>query len=470
MTVAVLAALVVAIGALESMPLPALPLIQRELGLNPAQAALLATTLLLTGSVTMPTIAKLADARGGQRTLLALAWCIVVGGAFSAFAGSLPVMLFGQFMQGLGAAIVPATFVVLRELFPERMSVAVGVITGCFTIGGGVGVLAAGPLADALSRRWMFLLPTLIVAALAVVAHLTLPRRTVHKGRSARLDWPGGVLLAATLATIMLNLSWLPQNGWFSFTTVALLVLTVVFGTAWVLVERRAADPMVDLRMLGRRGVWSSSVVAGMLGAGYTVPYFLFPQLLAMPPAVAGFGFGASSSAISLYLFPGIAVAIAVGPLTGLLVRRAGSRVVVAGGLLLTASGGLMATLWHSAPWHVVLSLLLTIGLGMGAASTALYTGVIDSVERADTGVATAISAISRGIGASLGVQIAAAIISAGTSPRTHLPTEQGFQAGFLLSAALVLLPLAIVRFVPGSARQVAKPSPTTKVTEPAVP
>ncbi|WP_051791593.1 MFS transporter [Amycolatopsis jejuensis] len=446
----VLAALTVAIGALESMPIPALPLIQRELGLDPAQAALLTTTLLLTGSVTMPIIAKLADARGGLRVLVALSWCIVVGGAVSAFAGSLPLMVFGQFMQGLGIAVVPVSFVVVRELFPERMAVAVGVITGCFTVGGGVGVLSAGPLADAWSRRWMFLLPTLLVTVLAFVAQFAF-RRAARPGSAARLDWAGAVLLAGALAALTLNLAWIPQNGWFSAPTGILLVLTLVFGTAWVVVERRVADPMVDLRMLGRRGVWSSSVVAAVLGVGYAVPYFLFPQLLAMPPSVAGFGFGASASVISLYLFPAVAVAVLVGPVTGLLVRRVGSRAVVAGGLVVTGCGIVFAAFWHSAPWHIVVSMLLTIGLGVGAAFTALYTGVIDAVEAADTGVATAINGIARGIGLSLGVQLSAVIISAGADPSTHLPSEASFRTGFFLSAVLVLIPLAVVRFVPGS-------------------
>lgn len=453
-TVTVLGGLTVTIGALESMPFPALPLIQRELGLSPAEAALVTTTLLLTGSVTMPIIAKLADARGGLRVLLALSWCIVIGGAISAFAGSLSVLVFGQFMQGLGIAVVPVAFVVLRELFPERISVSVGVITGCFTVGGAVGVLIAGPLADALSRRWMFLLPTLLVALLVVVAHIVFGRRVGKRGLAVRLDWMGGILLAATLATLTLALSWIPQNGWVSFTTGTLLLLSVAFGAIWVFVERRVADPMVDLRLLGRKGVWSSTVIAAVLGTGYAVPYFLFPQLLAIPPSVAGFGFGATAGTISLYLFPAVVVAIVVGPLTGLLVRRVGSQTVVAGGLLVTAAGVLFAAGWHSAPWHIVLSMLLTTGLGVGAAFTALYTGVIDSVGQGDTGVATAINGVARGIGLALGVQVSAVIISVGIDPTTQLPTERAFETGFLVAAVMVLAPLVIVRFIPGKRRR----------------
>lgn len=466
-TLAVLAALAVAIGAVESLPLPALPLIQTELGLTPAQAGLLSTTLLLAGSVTMPITAKLADAHGGRRMLLVLVWCIVAGGATSAFAGSLPVMLVGQFLQGLGAGVLPVAFVVLRESFPERMSTSVGVITGFFTAGGGAGILVSGQLADTLSRRWMFLLPTLLVTVLAVVAHLVLPRGSAGRRAAARLDWPGCLLLAVALGALMYNLSKIPENGWLSITTLGLFALTLISGAAWVVVERHAQDPVVDLRLLGRRGVWSSSIVAGVLGAGYAVPNFLIPQLLAVPEAVAGFGFGASPGDISLYLFPGIVVAVVVGPAAGLLVRRVGSRAVVVGGLVVTAAGLLFAMQWHSSPWQIVLVLLLTTGVGVGAASTALYVGVIDSVEEAETGVATAVSGVARGIGASLGVQIAAAVITANTNPTTTLPTERGFQHGFLLSAALILLPLVIMRFLPGSTRRAASPAPSEKATGP---
>lgn len=466
-TLGVLAALAVAIGAVESLPLPALPLIQKELGLVPSQAGLLSTTLLLAGSVSLPITAKLADAYGGRRMLLVLVWCIVAGGATSAFAGSLPVMLAGQFLQGLGAGVLPVAFVVLRESVAERMSTSVGVVTGFFTAGGAAGILLSGPLADTLSRRWMFLLPTLLVTLLAVVSHLVLPRSAVRQRTVTRVDWPGALALAAALGTLMYNLSKIPENGWHSSTTLTLFALTLICGAAWVVIERRAADPVVDLRMLGRRGVWSSCVVAGVLGAGYAVPNFLIPQLLVMPKAVAGFGFGASPSDISLYLFPGIVVAVVIGPAAGLLVRRVGPRAVVVGGLIVTASGLLIALRWHSEPWHIVLVLLLTTGTGVGAASTALYVGVIDSVEESDTGVATALSGVGRGIGASLGIQISAAVITANTDPATHLPAERGFQHGFLLSAGLLLVPLVLVRFLPGSARQAEHPASSEKTTGP---
>lgn len=422
----VLAALAVTIGALESIPFPALPLLQRELGLDPAQAGLLSTTLIITSAITMPVVAKIADDRGGRRTLLALTWCVVVGAVLSAFATTFPVILLGQFLQGLGGGILPVSFVVARELFTDSTPVAVGVLTGLFTVGTGLGVLASGPLADALSRQWMFLLPALIVAAVAVVAPFVLPGRT--RVRAARLDWPGGVLLASALATLMLALF---------LGAPVLLASTLALGAGWVLVERRAAHPLVDLRILRTRGVWTASVTSGMLGASYSATYFLVPQLLSAPPDT---GFGATPTDISLYLFPTVVVAIVVGPLSGLIVRRAGARAVVGAGLVLTAAGTLFVSVWHTEPWQIVLSMLVTLGLGVGAASTATYTSVIASVGEEDTGVAAATCGIARAIGAALGVQVAAALLT-GTG---------AFEAGFLLASVVVLLPLTLLRGIPG--------------------
>lgn len=420
---AVLAALAVTIGALESIPFPALPLLQRELGLDPAQAGLLSTTLIITSAITMPVVAKIADDRGGRRTLLALTWCIVAGAVLSAFAASFPVILLGQFLQGLGGGVLPVAFVLARQLFRDSTPVAVGVLTGLFTVGSGLGVLIAGPLADALSRQWMFLLPASVVAAVAIVAPSALPGpRSV---RRTRLDWPGGALLALSLATLMLAVFLAPQG---LLAAAALLVVALAFGAGWVVVERRAAHPLVDPGILRTRGVWTASVTAGALGASYSASYFLVPQLLS--------GLGATASEISLYLFPTVLVAVVVGPLSGVLVRRAGTRAVLVAGLALTAAGTVFVAAWHERPWQIAAGMLVTLGLGVGTASTATYTAVIAAVGEQDTGVASATCGIARAVGAALGVQVAAALLVAGGS----------FQLGFALAAAVVLAPLALQR------------------------
>ncbi|MFD4675272.1 MFS transporter [Lentzea sp. NPDC058450] len=420
---AVLAALAVTIGALESIPFPALPLLQRELGLDAAQAGLLSTTLIITSAITMPVVAKIADDRGGRRTLLVLTWCIVAGAVLSAFATTFPVILLGQFLQGLGGGVLPVSFVLARQLFRDSTPVAVGVLTGLFTVGTGLGVLAAGPLADAWSRQWMFLLPAIAVAVVALVAPAVLPGP--QEVRRVRLDWLGGVLLAFALATLILALYVAPQAP---AAAAVLLVLASGLGAGWVVVERRSAHPLVDLGILRARGVWTASLTAAALGASYSATYFLVPQLLT--------GLGATASEISLYLFPTVLVAVVVGPLSGVFVRRAGTRAVLVAGLALTALGTLFVAGWHEAPWQIVVGLLVTLGLGVGTASTATYTSVITSVGPQDTGVAAATCGIARAIGAALGVQIAAALLVAGGS----------FRLGFLLAAAVVLVPLVLHR------------------------
>ncbi|MER7877410.1 MFS transporter [Streptomyces solisilvae] len=186
----------------------------------------------------------------------------------------------------------------------------------------------------------------------------------------------------------------------------------------------------------------------------------MFPQLLAMPSEVAGFGFTASTSQVSLYLFPAYLCAMFVGPLSGQLVRWFGSRLVVAAALVVTAAGLLFVAVWHSAPWHVVLSLIVAVGIGVGAAGTALYASTIESVDPADTGVASSVNMVARGIGAAIGVQISAAALSSGTDRLTKLPTEDSFRFGFLLAAVLAVLPLAIVAFMPGRAPAPSSPAP----------
>ncbi|PKW19180.1 MFS transporter [Saccharopolyspora spinosa] len=445
----VLSVLVIAISALESMPLSALPLIQRELGLTPAQAGLLSTTLILTAAVAGPIVGRFGDLYGGRGVLLVIIWCVVVGGVVSAFAASFPVMLIGQLLQGFGFGFLPLSFALLRNSFPAAgMSVGIGLITGLYTVGGAAGVLGAGPLADALSRQWMFLLPTALVVLAGVLAPFTLPRTRV-KG-AGRVDWVGAVLLAALLSALMLGLSSGPQGGaafWM------LLGAVVVLGVCWVLVERRVRDPLIDLSMLGKPGMWSSCLISAVLGAGYGVMYFLIPQLVVLPPAVAGFGLGASMTDLSVYLLPSVLVAIVIGPASGYLVRKVGSRTTIVAGLLITSAGALMAIWWHSSPWQIVVILLLSTGIGVGVASTALYTGTVEAVTAEETGIATGINLVARSIGAAVGVQIVAVLLTAMSEPVTKLPKESAFQLGFALSAGAVLLALTVSYAVPSRAR-----------------
>lgn len=212
----------------------------------------------------------------------------------------------------------------------------------------------------------------------------------------------------------------------------ALVVLLAAFVTGWVAVERRAASPMVDLRMLSRPAVWKSCVLTFVICVGTSMAVHLVPQLLGL--SADGYGFGASATQIGLFLLPGAVAASLAGPVSGFGARRYGSRAVVTAGIVIMSTALIALAAAHSEVGHLVIGKLL-IALANGLCVTALVTSTATSVDRGDTGIATGLVLVTRVIGFAVGVQISGAILTAGTPTGSNIPAESAFVTGFVLVA-----------------------------------
>ncbi|WP_405415211.1 MFS transporter [Streptomyces rubiginosohelvolus] len=442
--VGALGALAVATGALESVVTPTLPLLQRELDMSPAEGALLSIVLLVTGALITPIAGKLGDRYGGKRVVVRLMAVVCAGGLVSALAPNLPVLLLGQVLQGAMVGALPLSFILVRAHLPAGESkVAIGVVSGLFVGGAMAGTLAAGPVAEGLSRHWMFALPTFAVIGATVLVHRLMPHDPPRRPDGTGIDWPGLVLLSGTLVTLMLVLGLGADMVTQPLVLLGLVVLLAAFGTGWVAVERRAASPMVDLRMLTRPALGKSCVLTFLICVGTSAATYLVPQLFAVPADT--YGFGASATAIGFFLLPGALAASLAGPISGIGVRRLGSRAVVTAGVLLMAVGLLGLAAAHNEIWHLVVGKAL-VALANGLCVTAMVTRTATSVDLGDTGIATGLVLVTRVIGFAVGVQVTGAILTAGTPSGSKIPAESAFVAGFVLAAAVTVLSLLVVR------------------------
>ncbi|WP_328430318.1 MFS transporter [Streptomyces sp. NBC_00443] len=445
--VGALGLLAVATGALESVVTPTLPLLQRELDMSPAEGALLSIVLLITGALVTPVAGKLGDRYGGKRVLIRLMAVVSAGGLVSALAPNLPVLLLGQVLQGAMVGALPLSFILVRNHLPAGESkVAIGVVSGLFVGGGMAGTLSAGPVAEGLSRHWMFALPTIAVIGATLLVNRLMPHDL--PGRSGRsgavgVDWPGLVLLSGTLVTLMLVLALAPDLGAQPLVLGALIVVLAAFVAGWIAVERRAASPMVDLRMLARPAVWKSCVLTFLICVGTAVPVHLVPQLFAV--SSDEYGFGAGATEIGFYLLPGAVAASLAGPLGGIGARRFGSRAVVTAGIVIMAAGLITLAVVHTEVWHLVIGKMM-IALANGLCVTALVTSTATTVDQGDTGIATSLVLVTRVLGYAVGVQVSGAILTAGTPSGSDVPAESAFVTGFVMAGAVTALCLLVVR------------------------
>ncbi|WP_220126869.1 MFS transporter [Actinomadura madurae] len=435
--------LAAATGTLESVVAPTLPLLQRELSISPAQGALLSVVMLVTGALVAPIAGILGDRWGGKRVMMRLMAVVSAGGMVSALAPNLWVLLLGQILQGAMVGAMPLSFILVRRHMPSGQSqVAIGVVSGLFVGGGMLGTLIAGPIAEGLSRHWMFAIPTFAIIAATVSIHRLMPDDP--PGRPAGgIDWPGLVLLSGVLLTLMLVLSMAADIGEQPLVFGALVVVLAALVTGWVAVERRAASPLVDLRMLARPAIWSSYVITFAVCVGTAVSMFMVPQLFAV--SGDGYGFGADSTDIGRYLLPGTVMAAISGPLGGIAARRFG-----AGAAVSTAIGLLAATLVavafvHAEVWHLVVGKAL-IALASGVCVTAIVIKTATSVDHDNTGTATSLVLVIRVLGFATGAQVSGAFLTAATPSGSDVPAESAFVTGFVIAGIVSALSLLVVR------------------------
>lgn len=443
LSIGALGILALALGTLQSVVEPALPLLQRELGVSPSEGALVGNTLLVTGAVVAPVAGKLGDRYGGKSVLVRLMAVVSAGGLLAGLAPNLPVLLLGQVLQGVMVGALPLSFILVRKHLPTGESqLAIGVVMALFTGGGMVGTLFAGPIAEGLSWHWMFALPTIAIIAMTLVITRLMPHDPPVQSDN-RIDWPGMALLSGTLLAFMLGLVKVTGDGLPPLAVGAIAVVVAALATGWVAVERRAASPMVDLRMLAKPAIWHSCVLTLVITTSFGMVAFLLPQLFALP--ADGYGFGLNTTDIGLFLLPGAIAGAVSDSLGGVAARRFGLRAVLIGGAVVTVAMVIALVSLHTAEWQLVVAKVL-IAIGAGVGSTALLTRTATAVETRDTGIATSLLVVTRVIGVAVGSQVAAAILDAGADSATGLPTESAFVTGFAMAGLVAALSLLVVR------------------------
>jgi EmrB/QacA subfamily drug resistance transporter len=387
---------------------------------------------------------------GKEHVLVGVLIAFAVGSLVCALSHSIEVLVAGRAIQGFAGAVFPLAFGIIRDEFPpERVAQGIGLISATFGIGGGVGLVASGAIVDHLSYEWIFWI-ALIVTALAIVCTLLFVPESPIKVPS-RIDWAGAALLSVGLGALLLGISEGPRWGWASARILALFAGAVAALVAWIRWELRVLVPLVDMRMMRRRAVWSTNLAALLVGFGMFGSFILIPQFVQAPPN-AGYGFDANVTEAGLILLPSTAVMLFAGPIAGWLGGRLGSRLPLLIGTLLAAGAFSLIGIAHEHRWELYIGTAL-MGAGIGFAFAAMANLIVEAVDPTETGVATGMNTIMRTVGGSLGGQISATIVSAHVIAGTHIAKESGYTEAFFLSAFVMLLAFGATLLVPVRAR-----------------
>ena len=428
----------ISFAVMQTLVIPAVPFFKHEFGASQADTTWLVTGFLLSSSVLTPLLGKLGD-MFGKRRLLVVSLTIFGLGSFAAAAGdSLEWLVACRVLQGTGAAVFPLAFGIIRDEFPaERVAVAVGVMSSVFGVGGGLGLVGSGFVLDQLSWQWLFLLggaPVLVAAALIAAF---VPESPVRRG--GRPDFLGALVLSAALVALLLAITKGEAWGWTSLPVAALALASAGSFAGWLQLERRTAEPLVDLRTFMRPGMAWTNGATVLVGFSLTAFFVLMPAFV----RVDSYGYGASLTETGLYFIPSAVAMIVCGPIAGWIGTRLGHAIPLRIGMTASTVALMLLAFAHHDPGLALVWMGL-LGTGIAFALAAIGSLVIEHSEASETGVASGVNMIMRTVGASIGAQVGAAVISAHTPAGALVPDEIGFTIAFASAAvasALALIP-----------------------------
>lgn len=384
-----------------------LPKIINDFSITVSTAGWVATAYIISNAVFVPVFGKLGDMLGNRIIYLWSFVGFIVISVFAGFAWNIESLIFFRTLQGLvGAAIYPTAMSLIARTFTNRAAraQALGIWSASFAASAVIGPLIGGPLIDSFSWRMLFYINLPIGIVGLVMTLLFLPHdKPPHM---AAFDYLGAVVLAGALSSAVLVIDRGQDWGWLSETSLICYVLAFVFSILFYVVERRAKNPIVDLKLFKNSifvNVLLVSFVSfgGMMGAMYLIPIF----------AQTFLGYNATQTG---YLFIPMALALFIfSPLGARLASKIQPRYVVSAGILIATFGMWLFSGLDPRTSGVELALpLFVFAMGLGFSMAPMTAAATNSVPNNEVGVASAVLNLVRNIAGAIGIAFFGTVLS----------------------------------------------------------
>ncbi|MCR8725207.1 MDR family MFS transporter [Frigidibacter sp. ROC022] len=391
----------------------ALPTIVADLG-GLEHLSWVVTAYILASTIVAPLYGKMGDLYGRRVMVFISVGMFLTGSALCGLSQSMTFLIVSRALQGLGGGglFVLALSIIGDVIAPKDRGKVQGVFAAVFSTSSVIGPLLGGWFVENLSWHWIFYIN--IPLGLAAVVGFTLGFKAHPDRVSHKIDYAGAIALSLTLgATVLVTSLGGRTLPWSSPMSLGLMALALLSLAAFLMIERRAAEPILPLGLFRLNVFWVTCVIGFVAGASMFGSITFIPVFLQIAQ-------GSTPTVSGWQLIPMTAGIMSASTLAGQYMGRTGKyRILTRIGTSFLIVGMLtLSTITDTTPYPLIGFFILLVGLGMGCIFPVLTTAVQNAVPRQQLGTATAAGLMFRQVGGSMAVALFGALFASGMASR----------------------------------------------------
>ena len=450
----------------ETMILPAIPDFIRDFNISYSTSSWLLSSYIIAAAVMTPIGGRLSDIYGKKKILLIVMAVYTVGLLAGRFATSMEFMIVARAAQGIGMAMFPIAFGIIREVLPEkRLGTGQTIFSSTFSGGAIVGLVGGAAIIQNFGWQATFLaiLPPAIILWFIIAKFVRIPGLAPADvgGQSGdrTIDVRGALALAATIICFLAGITFLESSG-AEYLVVGLFTASAASLAAFIAIEKRVRSPLLDLKLITNRFFLPPTIILMLVFMSIFMVYLTIPVLVRSPQPL---GFGGDALAVANVQLPFMVVLLIGTIMSGFIVNRIKNTKLTLIGAVISAIGFFVLLMFHSTETMVSVGLTI-LAAGLSLAITGAFNVILLSVPMQMTGIALGMTLLLNLVGMSVGPASAGALqqLYQGTVPGVdgQFPTPDAYNLIFLSAALISLASVALALAVNRNAR-FANPPPT---------
>jgi MFS family permease len=444
----------------ETMILPAIPDFIHKFNISYSTSSWLLSAYIIAAAVMTPIGGKLSDIYGKKKILLIIMGVYVMGIIAGRFATNIEFMIAARIAQGVGMAMFPIAFGIIRGALPEKkLAIGQTIFSSTFSGGAVVGLVGGAAIIQNFGWQSTFLaiLPVaialwLIIARFARIDSPTSMEIGVEDGNNSNyskvsptIDIKGTLTLAATIITFLAAVSFIEgNNGGELYGVAGLFAASGASLASFIVIERRAYFPLLDFKIMASKSFLAPTIILMLAFMSIFMVYLTIPVMVRSPPP---FGFGGNAIEVASVQLPFMIVLLVGTIMSGFILNKIKNTKIVIFGTAISTIGFFVVLIFHSTENMVSVGLTI-LAAGLSLSITGAFNVILLSVPMQMTGIALGMTLLLNLVGMSVGPALSGVLQEAykGTAIEVQglFPTNQAYDLIFITAAIVSLASVAM--------------------------